>query len=426
MIRSYIKLAWRVLRRNPFFTAVSLFGISFTLAVLMLMVSYLQNQFGANAPLSNAASLIYFNQLEQQEIYQDTVWQIDSSLVDGILQMDSTSSNVEKSNWTSRSGFDIDFLKKFFSKEKMTSAEKVSFMSYNSSYDIFHNNKKYNLITKHVDEYYFEIFDFRILQGRVFQQTDIEQGALNVVISDELAYKYFGLLENVVGKTMYIDNKDFHVIGIVAKANVNNIFIDSDIFFPISYLDPTIDSHGYFGGYTAVMVAKNQNIEATMEEIEKITKDIPFLDPSQQNEANFNRMKVLAYDHFHLNTLDFIYSEDPKESKGKFKWIVGMLLFLFCIVPLLNLVNLNMSRIMDRSSEIGVRKAFGAHASQILTQIVFENIILTALGGLIGLLLSLGVMKMINQYTWLDNLRLSFNLNVFIISLIIVVVFGII
>ena len=83
------------MRRNPFFTAVSLFGISFTLAVLMLMVSYLQNQFGANAPLSNADSLIYFKQLEQQEIYQDTVWQIDSSLVDGIWQMDSTSSNVE-------------------------------------------------------------------------------------------------------------------------------------------------------------------------------------------------------------------------------------------------------------------------------------------------------------------------------------------
>ncbi len=416
-------MAWRVLRRNPFFTGISLFGISFTLAVLMLMVAYLNNQFGANTPLSHADDLIYFRQLEQKQVNQDTIWSVDSSLVNGLWVLDSTYQNVDNNNWTSRSGFHIDFLAQFFSKEKLTTVETITYMSGWGSYDVFHNNKKYQLSAKHIDEKYFEVFDFKILQGRVFNKADIDQAALHVVITDALGRDYFGSIDDVVGKIMHVDHKDFMVIGIISKANVNNSYIDSDIFMPISYLNPDEDRNGYFGGYAAV--AKSKDVEATLEEIKKITATIPFLDPSQSNGANFNRMRVIVYDHLHLNTNDFFYSDDPKESKGWFKWIVGGIILLFCLVPLLNLINLNVSRILDRSSEIGVRKAFGAHASHILVQIIFENVVLTLLGGIIGALLALLLMYLINKNAWLEELKLGFNLSVFMISFLLVIFFGI-
>ncbi|MFM1931535.1 MAG: hypothetical protein RL226_838, partial [Bacteroidota bacterium] len=59
MLKANLKLAIRVLKRSPFFTAISLFGISFTLAGLMLIVAFLQNQFGNNAPLGHADDLVY-------------------------------------------------------------------------------------------------------------------------------------------------------------------------------------------------------------------------------------------------------------------------------------------------------------------------------------------------------------------------------
>jgi putative ABC transport system permease protein len=60
-------------------------------------------------------------------------------------------------------------------------------------------------------------------------------------------------------------------------------------------------------------------------------------------------------------------------------------MLLFMLLPALNLVNLNTGRILERSSEIGVRKAFGATSMQLAGQLVVENVLLCLAGGLIGL-----------------------------------------
>jgi cell division protein FtsX len=60
-------------------------------------------------------------------------------------------------------------------------------------------------------------------------------------------------------------------------------------------------------------------------------------------------------------------------------------MLLFMLLPALNLVNLNTGRIMERSTEIGVRKAFGATSMQLAGQLVVENVLLCLAGGLIGL-----------------------------------------
>jgi putative ABC transport system permease protein len=54
-------------------------------------------------------------------------------------------------------------------------------------------------------------------------------------------------------------------------------------------------------------------------------------------------------------------------------------------LPALNLVNLNLSRMMERSSEIGVRRAFGATAGSLVLQLLVENLLLVAIGGLLAL-----------------------------------------
>ena len=69
--------------------------------------------------------------------------------------------------------------------------------------------------------------------------------------------------------------------------------------------------------------------------------------------------------------------------------IISIFVFLFLLLPTLNLVNINISRIMERSSEIGVRKAFGASSRTLVLQFIVENIILTFLGGVIGIVLSI-------------------------------------
>jgi putative ABC transport system permease protein len=93
-------------------------------------------------------------------------------------------------------------------------------------------------------------------------------------------------------------------------------------------------------------------------------------------------------------------------------------------LPALNLVNLNVSRILERASEIGVRKAFGAPVSTLLWQFIVENVFITLIGGVIALILSIGVIYLINQSGWIAYADLTINLNVLAISLLVCLVFG--
>jgi putative ABC transport system permease protein len=103
---------------------------------------------------------------------------------------------------------------------------------------------------------------------------------------------------------------------------------------------------------------------------------------------------------------------------------IGIFVLLVMLLPTLNLVNINLTRIMERSSEIGVRKAFGASSRTLVYQFLVENLILTVLGGGIGVLLSLIALQVINSAHLIPNLVLSLNGTVLSIALLICLVFG--
>ena len=101
-----------------------------------------------------------------------------------------------------------------------------------------------------------------------------------------------------------------------------------------------------------------------------------------------------------------------------------ILMTLFLLLPTVNLVNINISRIMERSSEIGVRKAFGASSLTLVGQFVVENIIITFIGGLISLLLSSIVLELINASGMIAHLNLVLNFKIFFVSMGIALFFG--
>ena len=79
---------------------------------------------------------------------------------------------------------------------------------------------------------------------------------------------------------------------------------------------------------------------------------------------------------------------------------------------------------MERSSEIGVRKAFGASSRTLVYQFIVENLILTFLGGAIGLVLSVIIIQFINSFHLIANLELTVNFTVLFYSLLVCLVFG--
>ena len=79
---------------------------------------------------------------------------------------------------------------------------------------------------------------------------------------------------------------------------------------------------------------------------------------------------------------------------------------------------------MERSSEIGVRKAFGASSSKLVTQFIFENIILTFLGGIIGFVIAYVTITIFNHSNVIPNADLTINLRVLFSSILLCLLFG--
>jgi len=108
-------------------------------------------------------------------------------------------------------------------------------------------------------------------------------------------------------------------------------------------------------------------------------------------------------------------------------FLTGMLVLaalLFMALPAINLVNLNVSRIMERASEIGVRKAFGASSRTLVVQFVVENLALTLIGGLIGFVLAGLVLRAVNQSGLIPYAALALNPRIFIWGMALAAAFG--
>jgi putative ABC transport system permease protein len=106
-------------------------------------------------------------------------------------------------------------------------------------------------------------------------------------------------------------------------------------------------------------------------------------------------------------------------------WAVALfMMILFMLLPTINLVNINISRIRERASEIGVRKAFGATSRTLVGQFVTENVILTLLGGFIGFVLSPLLLQLLTGSGLIKYANFQMNYRIFVSGLILAFFFG--
>jgi putative ABC transport system permease protein len=118
--------------------------------------------------------------------------------------------------------------------------------------------------------------------------------------------------------------------------------------------------------------------------------------------------------------------KDPESQVWRLVALLTTLALLFVLIPTVNLVNINISRIMERASEIGVRKAFGAPARTLVGQFLIENILLTIVGGLLGFVLSMVVLQALVRSGLFSYAQFTLNPRVFAYGMVLAVLFGLI
>ena len=121
-----------------------------------------------------------------------------------------------------------------------------------------------------------------------------------------------------------------------------------------------------------------------------------------------------------------LFSQKLAENRSSqlLGWLLGVA-FVFMLLPTVNLVNISVSRILERASEIGVRKAFGASSRTLVGQFLVENLVLTLVGGLVGFLLAVLVVDAINGSGLFPYARFTLNLRVFLYGLLLTLFFAV-
>ena len=393
MLTNYIKIAWKVLLRHPFYTFITLFGISLTLTVLMVLTSFLDHLLGTHYP----------------ETKRDR-----SSYIMLMVQRDTSR--------TGRTSGPMSF--KFLTTYAKTlkTPERVTIFSAFSSSNAYVGSQKIKLNTKFTDADFWQVMDFTFLEGKPYTEQNIANGDYVVVITDDFKRQYFADSdESVVGKDVELENIHYKVIGVVKGSPITRPITYADVFFPYTAPKSNYQRSSMRGGYMSILLARDKSDVAAMQrEFQSRIDRIPL--PGVEDGFKYAELEIKA-EPYAENFIGQIMDGGPG-LKTIFLGVLGFVLFMLLGLPAINLVNVNVSRIMERGSEIGIRKAFGAPVKTLVWQFIVENIFITFIGGAIALVLTLLVIHLINTSGWIAYADLTINLNVFIISILVCLVFG--
>jgi putative ABC transport system permease protein len=179
----------------------------------------------------------------------------------------------------------------------------------------------------------------------------------------------------------------------------------------------------YAGRYNALILAKSKaDLPLVQAEFAAVLPKIPM-----QNDGDFKPQIIYVRPETAISSFIYEIAGNGNESgKSLFISLVTGFALLFMSLPALNLININISRIMERASEIGIRKAFGASANTLTLQFIIENIILTIIGGVLALVISGLLIAYINRVgiTSVPYLNLGINWTVVGVAFFLSLVFG--
>jgi putative ABC transport system permease protein len=226
---------------------------------------------------------------------------------------------------------------------------------------------------------YLEIRGWDVSKGTRFTQSDIEAGNKLCILGETVVEKLYGANADPVGQQVRIKNIPFVVGGVLVKKGQSPTGQDYDdtVLIPVSTFGGKIQGglKNYINGIIMVGAVSQEATSRAEKEISALLRDRHHIQPG-------------AEDDFSVRNLTETASAQQEGMKT-------MTLLLACVAAVsllvggIGIMNIMLVSVTERTREIGLRMAVGAKSQQILTQFLVEALVLSTLGGLIGVTLGL-------------------------------------
>nr|WP_314545236.1 ABC transporter permease [uncultured Massilia sp.] len=389
MLRNYLLTAYKVFMRRKLFTAINLACIVLTLVVLMVVTALLETAFYPTGVEGKSARM-----LQVYSMYSESA--------------DKNTQRTSPLGWKT-----IDTYLK-----PLPGVERVSAFTTPASVAVYQDDRVSEVDMRRVDADYWKILDFQLLAGRLPNEDDDRAGRMVAVVNASTARRLFPN-GPAVGQRIRVSGQAFDVIGVVA--DVLHINAYADIWVPLTTFPSSDYRNRLTGDFAAMLLARDPaDLPRIQRDVARSAHGFVSDDPHTYAVTMFwadSKLDVVARELLRRH-------HEPDSGGAQLLGMVAAAMLLFMLLPALNLVNLNMGRTLERSTEIGVRKAFGATGMHLVAQLVVENILLCLAGGLLGLACTQAVLWLLERSHLIPYLQVDVDLAVFAWGLLLAFVFG--
>ncbi len=376
MLRNYLLIARRVLLRRKFFTFVSLFAIAFTLVVLTLATALLDHALGSHEPEIRSNRMLFVTRVRESGEHRSRSAHASYAFLDSQLRT-------------------------------LPGVERVSIAGEPREVGSYRNGRKIRSILKPIDGEFWRILRFDFLEGAPFRPEDDRDAKPVAVINRTTRERFFGD-GPAIGETLEAEGRSFRVVGVVRDVPITRYVSYADIWVPIGALGPEARGSDAVGLFNGLVLARDRaDFAALKGEFAARVARYALPDPK-----TYNRIETALDTSYESIARLLLGSPAGDSPTGWLTLLIAAAAILFMTLPAINLVNLNLSRILERASEIGVRKAFGATSGALVGQFVVENVLLTLLGGLVAWGASSAILAAVNSSGLIPFARLQLNVRI--------------
>lgn len=360
MIRNYIIIAWRNLKKNKLISFINVFGLTISISVCLLIALFVYEE-------------INYDKFEKD---YEQVYRLEQHVVNG---------DGELKRWAATPAPLASMIQLKFTE----AIGAVRLMP--SPYTVINvDDKKFKeencFLT---DSNVFDVLGLSLLSGNKYQAL---RDPSSVVISESMSLKLFGAI-NTIGKTIEVNSNPFKISGILKDIPQNShLQISMLRSILISKNEPFFDNWRMNTLYSYVRLRKgvNPNIFS-----DNLGAEFVKMGMSRKKEDFIHKLHSISQIHLDGN----IEKELSPNSSWTFVYVFITIAVLVLILASINYINLTTSRSLERSREIGLRKSLGAFRSNLITQFLTESVLTTILSYIIALLLVYLSLPIFNSMT---------------------------
>lgn len=260
----------------------------------------------------------------------------------------------------------------------------------NGSYVVIYQNKNWTTSVAGVNSNFQDVNNWTMTSGRFFSDKNVQNRERVAVVGQTVVKNLFAD-EDPVGKEIRVKNIPFRVIGVLKSKGNGTMGNDQDDTVLIPYTTSMERVEGIDYLRRVYVVAKDDGgIDRLQADIENLLRVRHNIKDTNLDDFNIQNMKSIM--------------ETVAQTTGTFTLFLGAVAAISLVVGGIGIMNIMLVSVTERTREIGVRKALGATYSVIVTQFLIEAVVISLIGGFIGIAFGIGASKVIGMVSGMSTI----------------------